>query len=130
MGLGYSKLVSFELARITTRQHQTRDPTGSVRGPITAYSGKEPGFLPQGAPTSGALANAIAKDLDADLAALAAESNLVYTRYSDDIIFLLERHSIEAKERPWPSRYATPFIDTVSYCTTKRHGSSCQEPER
>lgn len=43
--------------------------------------------LPQGAPTSPALSNFIAADLDRRLARLARESNVRYTRYADDITF-------------------------------------------
>jgi RNA-directed DNA polymerase len=45
------------------------------------------GYLPQGAPTSGAIANALTVDLDRRLSALATEAQLTYTRYADDIFF-------------------------------------------
>jgi RNA-directed DNA polymerase len=84
--LGYNRLLSFELARISTR--------GSVAAlhlksghysAITDYTGAIPGWLPQGAPTSGALANISTAGLDKDIASWAADRSLVYTRYSDDI---------------------------------------------
>lgn len=43
--------------------------------------------LPQGAPTSPALSNFIAGDLDRRLSRIARESNVRYTRYADDITF-------------------------------------------
>jgi hypothetical protein len=45
------------------------------------------GWLPQGAPTSGMLANAVMKAADVEITAFAESANLVYTRYSDDLIF-------------------------------------------
>lgn len=43
------------------------------------------GQLPQGAPTSPALSNIVAYEMDQQLYALATENNLTYTRYADDI---------------------------------------------
>lgn len=45
------------------------------------------GLLPQGAPTSGMLANLVAHNLDLSLSRLAWTQQLRYTRYSDDITF-------------------------------------------
>lgn len=45
------------------------------------------GYLPQGAPTSGALANHVAEDLDKMLRRIAMRSHLRYSRYSDDLVF-------------------------------------------
>jgi RNA-directed DNA polymerase len=43
--------------------------------------------LPQGAPTSPALANVVLRHLDARLAGFAAAAGAVYTRYADDLTF-------------------------------------------
>lgn len=86
--LNYSKLVSFELARITTRAEGVRLPYRSAdRAQISSYAVLGQGVLPQGGPTSGALANAVARRLDRFLQRLAIERGLVYTRYSDDLVF-------------------------------------------
>lgn len=45
------------------------------------------GSLPQGAPTSPALANIVAEQLDKDLIRFASINNLKYTRYADDLTF-------------------------------------------
>ncbi len=88
-GLGYPRLLSLELARLCTRV--TREPL--VQRSFRRYPHKAPyavaasGALPQGAPTSGALANAAMLNIDAELATLAATHRLTYTRYSDDLTF-------------------------------------------
>lgn len=70
---GYAKLVSFQLARLTTRPL------------IGRGGGARLGRLPQGAPTSGALANRIASRMDGKLDEYATARSLVYSRYSDDL---------------------------------------------
>ena len=54
---------------------------------ISSYGSPTLGVLPQGAPTSGALANVIMHPCDEVLGQLARSHNLVYTRYADDITF-------------------------------------------
>ncbi len=88
--LGYSRLVSFELARISTRFKGRVDysvPGFEKYYSIRSYVAKGRGVLPQGAPTSGYLANASAFSLDSKLSDLASKEGLVYTRYSDDLTF-------------------------------------------
>jgi len=92
LGLGYVPLVSLELSRICTRSM----PNGPVIHPdkgfkrytaIPSYSGtSRMGVLPQGAPTSGALANLAAVRLDERVARIARTRSLIYTRYVDDIV--------------------------------------------
>jgi hypothetical protein len=73
---GASVEVARQLARLTT--HVDVLPDGS-----TAW----PGALPQGAPTSPALANLTCGRLDARLSGLARRFDAVYTRYADDLSF-------------------------------------------
>ncbi|WP_307494301.1 reverse transcriptase family protein [Pseudarthrobacter niigatensis] len=89
---GYNNLVALELARLCTRMLPgfPQHPLGSIRerySAIPAYAAGKHGVLPQGAPTSGALANTATRKLDDQLSAIAANSELVYTRYSDDLTF-------------------------------------------
>jgi hypothetical protein len=89
-GLGYSPLVSFELTRICTRLAGL-DPAQYIRSrrytSIPSYAISGDGWLPQGAPTSGALANATTFRLDRKLSQIASQRGLIYTRYSDDLMF-------------------------------------------
>lgn len=90
--LGYSSLVSFELSRLVT---WGCSPTAMNWQPydykISDYRHSIVGSLPQGAPTSGKIANLIARDLDKSLHGLAKTYGAIYTRYSDDIIFSFRR---------------------------------------
>lgn len=89
---GYNNLVALELARLCTRMPPgfPQYPLSSIRqryASIPAYATGRQGILPQGAPTSGALANTVTRKLDDELLAIAAGAGLVYTRYSDDLTF-------------------------------------------
>ena len=74
--LGYGDAIAATLAAITTYRPKLAD--GRVVWP---------GMLPQGAPTSPALANLACRRLDARLAKLAAKYGATYTRYADDLTF-------------------------------------------
>lgn len=86
---GYSRLMSFELARICTRSMSGgRLPVSAGRyKSIPSYETAGLGHLPQGAPTSGALSNMVATPLDHDMTAVALREGFTYTRYSDDMVF-------------------------------------------
>lgn len=95
-GIGYTKLLSFELARLTTirsaydylpRWHDGECDYQS----IPFYDDSVSGVLPQGAPTSPMLSNLVAYDLDERLEAIAHRIGFCYTRYADDIAFSTER---------------------------------------
>lgn len=74
--LGYNEEVSGVLAGLTT--YRPKLASGHVVWP---------GVLPQGAPTSPAIANLACRRLDQRLAKLAAKYGATYTRYADDLTF-------------------------------------------
>lgn len=81
--LGYPRLLSFELARLCTRQPIA---TRGWRSESYPYRSRPRAFLPQGAPTSGALANIAMTPTDAVIARIASKHALTYSRYSDDLV--------------------------------------------
>lgn len=93
--LGFEPLVSFEMARLCTRdrndaQHKKEqwiDYGLDSLYVIKQYTHSVQGHLAQGAPTSPMLANLVCRKLDERLVAIAEQQKLNYTRYADDITF-------------------------------------------
>lgn len=79
---GYPAAISRTFAALCTHA-----PPRDVLGPAepAAYRLLQQRHLPQGAPTSGALANLVAYHFDVRVAALAAKLGARYTRYADDL---------------------------------------------
>jgi hypothetical protein len=83
--LGYSREAAIWLGRLTTTSlPASLLQQGSSNPDLRPYLGRR---LPQGAPTSAALANLSAFALDLRLAGLARSFGAQYTRYSDDLTF-------------------------------------------
>lgn len=83
--LGYCREAALWLARLTTSAIPANlpFPDGTLR-PLLPYLSRH---LPQGAPTSPALANLSAYSLDVRLSGLARSFGADYTRYADDLTF-------------------------------------------
>lgn len=84
--LGYTKKLSFQMARLCTiiliKEHKRY-----IKKYKQGNKEIELGVLPQGAPTSPMLSNLLANQLDIKLSHLAGDNNLIYTRYADDLAF-------------------------------------------
>lgn len=98
--LGYGALISFELARICTRAARQAPFSGETSSQtMLPYRRAYEGYLPQGAPTSPALANMVMNELDARLSARAEELGWIYTRYADDLAFSTREESNRKEAR-------------------------------
>jgi RNA-directed DNA polymerase len=90
--IGYQPLVAMELARLCTRVYGPASKRYKLSRWISSpaydlYGDVRIGHLPQGAPTSPRLSNFAMIRRDHDIARVAQEFGLVYTRYSDDLHF-------------------------------------------
>ncbi|MCI2237429.1 reverse transcriptase family protein [Paenibacillus sp. TRM 82003] len=90
--LGYPEAVAHLLTGLTTHATPARDlrgmpPGGDADERFALRHRLAAAHLPQGAPTSPALANLCARSLDRRLAGLAAALGARVTRYADDVTF-------------------------------------------
>lgn len=87
--LGYHKNLAIDLARLTTIQSTDAYWWKIKNNPYfpIEYLTQQPAYLPQGAPTSPAISNLVARNLDRRLKMLAKKLGCKYTRYADDLTF-------------------------------------------
>ncbi|MBI3726712.1 MAG: RNA-directed DNA polymerase [Burkholderiales bacterium] len=88
--LGYPEKVAGTLARLCSNRAPTaivKDKTSKPLASVSAGHLLRSPHLPQGAPTSPALANLCAYRLDMRLQALAGNMRASYSRYADDLTF-------------------------------------------
>jgi hypothetical protein len=93
---GYPEEVSRTLAALCT--HRTPSDvlaTAANHDPLDHARLRTP-HLPQGAPTSGALANLAAYRLDVRVAGLASKLGVTYSRYADDLVLSGDRELARA----------------------------------
>ncbi|HSH01185.1 MAG TPA: retron St85 family RNA-directed DNA polymerase [Anaerolineae bacterium] len=99
------------------------EPAAHILTNICCYRG----HLPQGAPTSPALSNAVNRRLDKRLAGLAAKLKGEYTRYADDLTFSFPKFG-------WRQRNVVPMVKKIlqeeGYAIQKKKKIRIQRPHQ
>lgn len=91
--MGYARNLSYSLAKLCTAEHHEKYWTDFKQNEKLILSDlfeQRPPILPQGAPTSPALANIVATKMDKRFDALAKKMQFSYSRYADDLTFSIK----------------------------------------
>lgn len=91
--MGYKKNLAVSLAKITTAEHRPQYWRSISRVDLHKMgynAGNIPCVLPQGAPTSPALANILASQMDYRFEKLSEKLGFKYSRYADDLTFSIK----------------------------------------
>ncbi len=113
---GYSPAVATVLALLATES-----PRRTVKYDNRTYHvavGER--ALPQGAPTSPAIANLVARKLDRRLSGLARSAGWSYTRYADDLT--LSTRGEARKKTPWMYRQVREIISSEGFVVHPKKG--------
>ena len=118
---GYAPLIADTLARLCTAPAIPRDD-----GVATQLCHSR---LPQGAPTSPGIANAVAFRLDRRLTGLSAANGFEYTRYADDLIFSGDEDMLRKAKRFATSTAAIAMEEgfRMNFHKTKVMKQGCQQ---
>lgn len=98
--LGYHPNLARDLAMLCTAKHSKRYWNSFSTGDkeeLCDLIEEQPPVLPQGAPTSPALANFIATHLDHRMSRMAAKMKIKYSRYADDLTFSGNKYNLPKK---------------------------------
>ncbi|MBI2378176.1 MAG: RNA-directed DNA polymerase [Deltaproteobacteria bacterium] len=111
---GYSPAAATLLALVATEA-----PRRVIKYEGRAYHvATGPRALPQGAPTSPALANLAARKLDRRLLGLAKSAGWVYSRYADDLTFSTKGEP--RKKTPWVFRQISEIVSSEGFVVHPR----------
>ncbi len=115
--IGYRKNLAVSLAKLTTANHRNKYWRSIPKAELIRMGydrGGIPAVLPQGAPTSPALANIVADRMDKRFEALSEKLGFAYTRYADDLTF-----SIKGDAKLPSLKLITKIIEEEKFCVNE-----------
>ncbi|WP_210149567.1 reverse transcriptase family protein [Chryseobacterium scophthalmum] len=95
--MGFHGNLAVSLAKLCTAKHQSdywENFTEKEKLILSEFIKTSPSILPQGAPSSPALANIVATRMDGRFDALSKKMNFSYSRYADDLTFSVKEKAV------------------------------------